>query len=230
MERFPFSFALSLVLSIPLALAGCGGNVVTQPTGGPDTGGSGQGGQPMGGTTGEGGATTSSVSTSSVSTGGSGGASDCAGLGEIACLGAHPTCVPVYDDQCCPMCDPTGGCADCVNWGFHHCATLENGCLPEMPIECGVVPGWACSGGSAACEPASPLTKTPCATVPGCVASYCPVDVECETDPVCVPVDKDMCSEALCDAVPPNCAPGTIPAVEAGCYTGGCILAGVCSP
>lgn len=209
------------LLSIPLALAGCGGNVVAQPAGG--TGGGG-GGEPAGGA-GQGGA-----STSSVSTGGAGGAVSCEGLGEIACLGAYPSCVPVYDDMCCPMCDPMAGCADCVNWAFHHCATLENGCLPEQPVECGTVPGWACSGGSASCGPASVNTKMPCATAPGCVASYCPVDVDCTTDPVCVPADKDMCSPATCEKLPPQCPEGTIPAVENDCFTGGCILDWICAP
>lgn len=228
------SFGFVVALSVPLLLSGCGGNVSTTGNGGSGGGGSGQGGSGQGGASQGGtGPSTSSVTATSANAGGSagaGGSVDCAGLGEIACLGAYPSCVPVYDDQCCPACDPMGGCADCVNWGFHHCTTHENGCLPEQPVECGLVPGWACVGGSASCEPATPLTKTPCATVPGCVASFCPVDIACETDPVCIPVDKDLCGPVVCAVVPPNCPNGTTPAVEGGCFTGGCLLSTVCMP
>lgn len=223
MSRPPLFFALPLLLSIPLALGACGGTVVTQAGG---SGGGGQGGEVTGGS-GQGGEGAATTSTSTVGTGGS---VNCDGLGEFACLGAYPSCVPVYDNQCCPTCDPTGGCADCVNWGFHHCGSHADGCLPEQPIGCGVVPGWACTGGTAMCDPVSPATKTPCATVPGCVASFCPINEACETDPVCVPAQKDMCSTALCDAVPPDCPDGTVPEVEDGCYTGGCILSYLCGP
>jgi hypothetical protein len=215
--------SLFLVFPLVFALGGCGGNVVAQPSG---PGGGGDGGQPDGG--GGQGGSSSTTAVSSSSAGGSGGTASCKDLSEIACLGAYPSCVPVYDDMCCPMCDPMAGCADCVNWAFHHCATQENGCLPEQPIECGTVPGWACVGGSATCEPQTGSTKTPCATVPGCVASYCPTDMDCTTDPICIPVDKDLCGPATCEKVPPACPDGTTPAVEAGCFTGGCIFKTVC--
>lgn len=210
---------------VPLALLGCGGKVFVQSS----AGAGGEGGGPLTGGVGQGGE--GSVSSSSAgSAGGAGGSVDCDGLGEVACLKAYPSCVPVYDDQCCPLCEPEGYCADCVNWAYHHCATLENGCLPEEPVECGTVPGWACAGGQAECEAITPMTKIPCATVPGCVASYCPMGGGCGTDPVCVPVQKDICDPALCNTVPPPCFSGTVAAVEGGCYTGGCIPESYCAP
>jgi len=225
-QRPSTSYVHALLLSASVALAGCGGNVVAGPAAG-GSGGGGQGGQTSAGGAGQGGAGQAGAVTSSVSAGGAGGTMDCAGLGEIACLGAYPGCVPVYDDQCCPLCDPTGFCADCSNWTFHHCATHTNGCLPEQPVECGTVPGWACVGGKAECEP-SGGSKTPCATLPGCVPSYCPTDVDCDTSPVCVPARGDMCGPIVCEQVPPPCERGTTPAGENGCFSGGCIPAALC--
>lgn len=226
MMRSSLLFGSPPFLLLSLALTGCGGNVIAQTTGDPGAGGSGgQGGETSAGGAAEGGASTTS---SSSGAGGAGGTA-CDGLGEIACLKAYPDCVPVYDDMCCPMCDPMAGCADCVNWAFHHCAPHADGCLPEQPAVCGTVPGWACAGGAASCEPPSPATKIPCATIPGCVVSYCPTDVDCETDPVCVPVDGDMCDIALCNAIPPACPDGTFPAVEGGCYSGACIPQAFCA-
>lgn len=217
-----------LFVGAALALAGCGGNVLTQPSGGGGSGGDGgdgPGGQTSTPSTGQGGAITTSTGA-----GGAGGAA-CEGLGEIACLGAYPSCVPVYDNQCCPSCEPQGGCADCLNYTYHHCATLENGCLPEVPVECGVVPGWACVGGAADCGSVVPWqTKIPCAQVPGCVPSYCPFDADCTTDPVCIPVHGEMCGPVFCESEPPPCPEGTVPGANGSCWSGGCIPEALCAP
>ncbi|MBK8254577.1 MAG: hypothetical protein IPK82_18155 [Polyangiaceae bacterium] len=103
---------------------------------------------------GTGGGTSSSATVASV--GGSGGSSSTGGTGGVhplacgkldqdGCLSAYPTCVPVYDDVCCPTCEP-GECTDCLELAFHHCAEHETVCGPE-PLNCGVVPDWACSNG-----------------------------------------------------------------------------------
>ena len=114
-------------------LCGCGGNV-TVGTGG--AGGSGANGGAGGGIGGAGGGiggnggSSSTVSpvggaggSVSSSVGGAGGGA-CDGLDHVSCLGAFPSCVPVYDDECCPSCDPMGGCADCIRIQFHHCTQI----------------------------------------------------------------------------------------------------------
>lgn len=187
------------------------------------------------GNTGGGGASSSSSSSTGSSssgtttaTGGAGGADPCSAIGsEVACLGAFPDCVPVYDDECCPSCDPTAGCADCVDIHFHHCAPTGTACV-KAP-SCGFAPPWACAGSKADCgiEPGGALT--PCHSAAGCTAGYCPTDVTCKTDPVCVPVTKGSCT-ALCGGVAPPCPPGTIAENDGSCFTGLCIPAGVCAP
>lgn len=99
---------LTLVLA---GLLGCGGNVNVS------SGGDGGGGAGGGTTTGTGGATsTTGTGNTTTGTGGTttttittGPTPVCEGLDHISCLGAYPSCAPVYDDQCCPTCDPMGG-------------------------------------------------------------------------------------------------------------------------
>jgi hypothetical protein len=220
-----------MALSAVGFLGACGGNV-NVGSGGNGNGGAGGGGE-GGGTSS---ISTSAGGTSSVSVGGGqssssssmgGGPSSCDGLQQIACLGAYPSCVPVYDDECCPICDPTGGCADCINIQFHHCAPLNSECAGKPP-SCGQVPEWACSGGAAACANVDPGgSKTPCATVAGCIPAYCPTNKDCTTDPVCHAATKDACI-TQCDAVPPPCPAGTYAESDGFCYTGYCIPENLC--
>ncbi len=187
-----------------------------------------------GGSTSGSGSTTSTGQTSTGGQGGAGGASTTSGqgggtpsacdvLGHAACVAAYPDCAPVYDDDCCPSCDPTGGCADCVDIQFHHCAPLADVCGPAGPA-CGQVPGWACSGGSATCgDPGGSVT--PCASVAGCVLAVCDPTQPCMES--CHPVTAGSCTSS-CDAVPPPCPAGTIAESDGFCYTGFCIPADVC--
>jgi hypothetical protein len=169
--------------------------------------------------------TSSAASTSSGTTGAGGSSALCEGLSESACIGAHPDCVPVYDDACCPSCDP-GGCADCVDYFFHHCVALDTGCLPEEPATCGLVPGWACTGKRAECGP--PVgSPSPCGAYPGCIAAVCSPDVNCPPDVECHPVSGGTCVNA-CDSVPPSCPEGTLAESDGFCYTGYCIRPDVC--
>jgi hypothetical protein len=188
-------------------VAACGGNVDVDPPGG--SGGSGAG-TTTGTTTGMGGAAPAA----------------CEGLGHVACLGAYPSCAPIYDDVCCPFCDPVGGCADCINIQFHHCAPFQDACGGPQSIPCESAPGWACAGEPAPCgDPGG--SPVPCATAPGCVAAYCALDADCETDPVCTPVTAGSCTVA-CESEPPPCPGGTVAEGDGACYTGNCIPAELC--
>ena len=214
-RTLPFTRPGSLAL-ILVAMAACG-SVIDDPqsssngTGGASTTGNGTGGGGNGGN----------------GNGGAGAGGGCEGLGHVACVAAFPACVPAYDDVCCPMCDPTGNCADCVNWQFHHCTTPEEACLPEMPTSCGVTPGWACTGGIPSCaDPGG--SPTPCGTVPGCVLGACNVDVDCDPPEYCVPVVGQQCV-ATCPQVPPECPAGMQPEVKGSCFTGDCITAALCA-
>ncbi|MEP7119793.1 MAG: hypothetical protein ABJE95_02740 [Byssovorax sp.] len=189
-------------------LSACGGKVVVEST-------SGAGG-------GSGPTTAEAGSTSGVG----GGSTSCAGRDHLACLGAYPTCVPVYDDACCSMCDPTGGCADCINIQFHHCIDKGSACGPSGP-PCGQTPAWACSGGQAECAVDPGGSTTPCASVAGCIPAFCPTDVTCKTDPICEPAKATMCA-ATCGSIPHPCPAGTAPETDGSCYTGACIPDTLC--
>ncbi|MFO0755772.1 MAG: hypothetical protein U0359_04745 [Byssovorax sp.] len=194
-------------LALGASLSGCGGKVIADGSNG--AGGSGGG------------------STSSSSSSSSSGSTDCGGLAEVACLGAFPACVPVYDDTCCSSCDPVGGCADCVNYRFHHCAEFAEACGPSS-APCGQVPSWACQGGKADCAIPPEGSQTPCATRPGCIPAYCSTDVVCKTDPICKPIHKDICTSS-CDAIPPPCPAGTSAENDGFCFTGLCIPIDYCA-
>ena len=196
-------------------LSACGGDVTVDTTSAASSG-----------ATGAGGGSTTAVGSSSVTTGAGGGQASCVGLDHLACLGAYPTCVPVYDDTCCPMCDPTGACADCTNIQFHHCVDKGSACGNPGP-PCGQTPAWACSGGQANCAVDPSGSSTPCATVAGCIPAYCPTDVTCKTDPVCHPAKAGACV-ATCNAIPPPCPAGTYPETDGFCYTGSCIPENLC--
>ncbi|MBK8257751.1 MAG: M36 family metallopeptidase [Polyangiaceae bacterium] len=199
-------FFLAAVVGL---LSGCNGNVAA------GSGDGGNGGDGNGGAGGNGG---------SSGAGGSGGIA-CAGLPEIACLGAFPECVPVYDDLCCASCDPAGGCADCFEIRFDHCEPLNQAC--NNGPECGLVPEWACNGKDAGCDIDPGASQTPCASEAGCVPAYCPTDGECDVDPICHPVKAGMCV-VQCDAIPPSCPAGTFPESDGFCHTGRCIPESLC--
>jgi hypothetical protein len=196
-----------------LTVAGCGNEVLI------NTGGS-------GGTSGTGAGTTSTGKTSSVATTStvvtstSTGADVCSSFGETECLGAYPKCAPVYDDSCCPTCDP-GPCADCEHYQFHHCAPFETVC-GQSPMACGVTFGEACFGKPATCP------NQYCGSNPGCVDA-CQVDSTGTCSPACRPVTVGSCT-SVCNPPPPACPPGFVPEQDGTCFTGYCIPAGVCAP
>jgi hypothetical protein len=151
----------------------------------------------------------------------------CGTLSETACLSAFPRCAPVYDDACCPMCDPTGACADCVDYRFRVCVDRElSSCVPGAIGPCGVTPGWACTGGKADCS------HPQCTMTPGCMEALpqdCPEDAFCPNE--CRPVSAESCGP-VCGDPPPMlpCPPGFVHLVENGKYSGLCVESSVCSP
>lgn len=200
----------SLLLSL-----GCGGQTNSDGSGGSGTGAaSGGGGSPSGG----------------APSGGAGGCGPvdpgepCSSLSEVECLAAHPRCAPVYDDSCCPECEPTGLCADCVNYQFFACVPFEeSNCTPGTIPACGKTPSGICQGGSAQCP-----TEPPCNSVPGCVTATiagCGPDQLCASE--CHPVTEWTCG--------PDCGQGPLPFCHAGVpetgpegYTGYCIDSSAC--
>lgn len=120
-----------------------------------------------------------------------------------------------------------GGCADCVNLQFHHCAAFGGAC-GDGPAPCGSAPSWACAGEEAPCANVDPGgSLSPCASVAGCVPAYCATDADCTTDPVCHPATAGSCTTE-CDAIPPPCPDGTYPESDGFCYTGFCVPQDLC--
>jgi len=60
----------------------------------------------------------------------------------------------------------------------------------------------------------------------GCNTCFCGEDGNVGCSEMACPVD--LCGEALCDSIPPECDEGTIPAVQFGCWTGECIDEEIC--
>lgn len=220
-----FSFPRFCLVSSLLLAAACGGTSVLEQGGVGGAGGAGSTSVTGTSASAVSGTTTAST-TSSTGAGGAGGSSACEGLSESGCMAAYPSCVPVYDDACCPSCNPMGGCADCVDYFFHHCDALDTACLPEEPGTCGFSPGWACAGGVPDCG-APGGSPTPCGAYPGCVEATCSPDVNCPPDIQCRPVTGGTCQNQ-CDSVPPSCPEGTIAESDGFCYTGYCVPAEVC--
>lgn len=154
---------------------------------------------------------------------------DCAGLGEAACIAARPTCVPRYDDSCCPQCQPVGRCADCADWQFFDCLPFDGSeCIPGFEDVCGTTPSWACTGGEAACEPPNESVPSLCGGVPGCVLAT-PDPFACPTCVAeCHPVRADTCESPECDHIPASCAGEGVVENHAGCDTGYCVPDRVC--
>jgi hypothetical protein len=226
--------ALSMVglLLVPTVWVGCDGDVSTEDdtsstgSGAAGAGGSGnnggsgaQGGE---GAVGGGSATTASGGASTASGGASGG--PCTDLFEADCMASSPDCVPVYDDACCPTCEP-GPCADCSNLEFHHCQAASEAC--DGMLTCGLVPEWACIGAPHVCPPiTNPDDPYECEATAGCVVAKCSPDVNC-VETKCAPVNGSSCT-ALCDSLPPSCPAGTTAEADGSCWTGFCIPAAVC--
>jgi hypothetical protein len=207
-----------------LVLASCGGETSSESGSGASAGAGGGGAAGASGGSGAGG------SGAAPAGGGAGcGPTDpggaCSALGEVGCLAAHPRCAPVYDDYCCPSCDPTGACADCVDYRFHRCAPIEEtSCVPGTLPVCGNTPSWACQGGSASCS-----NGQPCNFTPGCidaVVAGCGPDAYCP--PECHPTSAWTCGP-MCTAGPlPICDDG-VPEYGPNGATGYCMRAGVCA-
>ncbi len=86
--------------------------------------------------------TSSGTGGAGASTSSAGGALSCDGLDQDACLDAPESCAPLYDDDCCPSCQP-GECKDCQILQFYRCLSRDEACSAKPP-SCGVVPDWAC--------------------------------------------------------------------------------------
>jgi hypothetical protein len=193
-------------LAATLLLAACSGKVIVDGSGPPGAGGSGT-------------STTTTTTTNS-----SGQPTPCEALGHAACLAAHPSCVPVYDNQCCPSCNP-GACGDCADWQFHHCTSSADGC--DNAPSCGRVLMEHCSGLPAECGNTGG-SPSPCGLWPGCTFADCPIDVDCDMGSQCVPVTGNSCTNS-CKSLPPPCPPEMTAEADGNCWTGICIMADVCA-
>jgi hypothetical protein len=221
---------LSSCSLVSVLLVACGGGVTVQD---PESS-SGQTGAGGGAATTSAGASAGSAATgTATSTSGAGGAvgTECGSIvGQADCIAAFPGCVPVYDDECCPSCEPTGVCADCVDFTFNRCAPAELWCAGTGRPGCGFVPAWACSGGQATCSDASGSSPTPCHGVAGCELTQPSQRLDCDPpcQPKCTPVTGGSC-DTLCNSAPPKCDPGTVAQSDGSCWTGWCIPAEVCA-
>lgn len=214
MKRFE-GVVLAGAVALGLLLA-CGGQTDSDGSGGGGAGGAagGSGGSPAGG----------------APSGGTGGCGPvdpggpCSALSEVACLAAHPRCVPAYDDACCPSCKPTGMCADCVNYQFYACVPFEeSSCTPGTIPTCSKTPSGICQTGKAECP-----KQPPCEMAPGCataVVAGCGPDQVCET--ACHPVTEWSCGPACAPSPLPYCHAGT-PELGPSGHTGFCIDAATC--
>jgi hypothetical protein len=218
--------AYAPALLVTLLLGACSSDVeeassTTNGAGGASASSASSGGGPA---SGSGGATSTSGTSSSTGTAG-GPPTACDTLGEPGCLDAFPDCAPVYDDTCCPTCNP-GPCADCQNFAFDHCAPAIDVCASAMPT-CGTIPAWACTGGAPECPVIGQGGDYACDATPGCVVASCSPDANCGNEHQCHPVGAGSCT-ALCDAVPPTCPVGFAAEANGSCWTGYCIPGEVC--
>lgn len=205
---------------------GCGGNVAVGTSGGGEGGSGAVGNTTTGNSTTNGTGGAGNSTTGSGGTTGFGGFGGCGGMDHTTCIANFPQCLPVYDDECCPSCDPQGGCADCINIQFHHCEDATSNC---KPANCGSIPEWACNGKQPDCNIDPGGSSEPCATVAGCIPAYCNLNQMCEPNPVCHPIIAEICT-AFCESVPPPCADGLTPEANGSCWTGLCIPGELCPP
>lgn len=150
-------------------------------------------------------------------------ASPCDDLGPAACLAdVALDCAPAFDDACCPSCDPTGACADCIDWAYRGCRPRTSVCLTG---DCATVPSWACGPAAPVCETAVRVGLTSCDRV-GCVPAFAPEGGP-EPTVACVPILGTSCT-VFCRRAAPDCPEGTVPEGDGSCYTDRCIPAFVC--
>ncbi len=147
-------------------------------------------------------------------------ASECADFGPAACL--QNGCVPTYDDTCCPVCEPSGVCADCANPDFYVCRSFEDACMAAF---CSLPAPRTCEGALPDCARATPFDEDSC-SVPGCVPAVAPLGSP-ELPPTCVPITAGSCT-AVCRIEPPPCPSGTVAEADGSCFTNRCIPASVC--
>jgi hypothetical protein len=159
---------------------------------------------------------------------------------------ASGTCGCTVDEDCAAgsyCADPpsAGGLGTCTWSGT---CTGPDQCNPGMTCDLPrqtCVPGCAQDGDCYYGEVCD-LASATC--VPGAYCGYdgaaCGVGMRCDPlQGVCVPCTGAACGscteEATCGDSPPACPEGTVPAVEAGCYTAACIevaacIAAACAP
>ncbi len=96
------------------------------------------------------------------------------------------------------------------------CTTDDECVLYEDCCLCGASAG-DLSGDLAACPDSPPCFQTACSAM-GVSAARC-------LDGRCV-LDTARCRSALCNAIPPECPPGRVPALDAAgtCWSGSCVL------
>ena len=197
----------ALSLFLPLALTACGGNVIFSSSEG--TGGQSSTAASIDGDDGPFTDATVGATTS--------GAAICDGLAWGRCVGT-PGCVPVFDDQCCPTCNP-GACADCVDWQYIGCKTQSEACNGGLP--CGTPDKAVCESVPHQCD------QGPCEFQLGCEVFKCSLDgAPCPDQ--CLEVSAGIC-DAMCDSTPPNCPEGTTAASDGFCWTGLCVPFEVCA-
>lgn len=195
-------------LLVAIVLSACDGNTVVEDPG-------------SGGASSSSSTTDSSTSvTTAASTSSTGGPSCADQPSEAYCIAAFPDCVPIYDDTCCPTCTP-GNCVEsCTDNVYQGCEKAEVACQPNPAIECGFVPGWACSGSVPECGEPNGI-KSPCGKDTGCMEKTCPEPVSCST---CVPVSVAACVKDCAGGSEPPCMGGTVPHIGGdGCPDGTCV-------
>lgn len=140
----------------------------------------------------------------------------CDGLSAGNCLAAG--CVPVFDDSCCPTCEP-GPCADCTNIDWLGCRPAS-----ESPCAggCGVAPEWVCTTAEPDCSTAHVVDQDSCDR-PGCIPSFPSGEGTPDIATAsCTPITADSC-RVTCRRLPPTCPTGTYAEGDGSCYTERCI-------
>jgi hypothetical protein len=210
------SFRVSLralgLAGVCLVWSACGGRVVFDGVGGAGA---------SGGAGGSGNTGNQGGSGNVGNQGGGGGVPfDCATVGPtlVTCLDAAGSCVPLFDDVCCPTCTP-GACADCTDPQFYECVPAS---ACEGGTSCGFVPSWFCEQ-----EPAPCSSIQACSITPGCVLAECATsDPNCQ--PECHAVTAGTCT-AFCEIEPPPCPDDLIAEADGACYTGFCVPLNLCA-
>lgn len=162
----------------------------------------------------------------------------CDGLDEVACA-AHPTCQAAYLDEAFWGCwevnialDGDGLCGDFDAYG----CSASSSCSPHYyslyvhPDADGEGGGTSTGFDYCADDIDNPDPGLTCANV------LCNVGTHCEElpgGPTCVPntPGPGTCyGDVTCNALLPDCPQGTLPGIDAGCYTGYCIPLAACEP